>query len=231
MASRWSQNSATAMRAAATEQLSETASNGTARNRNRPPPSLHSVESLWLEPAPFDDACAKYILSVMVLFMRHTSVSDAPLMLQTRSTDLSFRDFEDEIVVTPPPPEHPTPVMVNNLRNQPSLSSVGSERLNIKAYIPIAATNPNYEKTHMSLLKSSMSVNILIAKYVGRVVFHISASNWSVVHNRMSTKISHLAAHSESHPDTVDLQLMAYGLMDRQRLVILLNRAWQSFSL
>lgn len=224
MASRWSQNSASAAKAAAADlgSLSEVSSIGTL-HEGRHPPSIYSFESLWQEPAAFDDACVKYILSVMVLFMRQTAVPDAPLMLQTRSTDLSFRDFEDDLDVTPPPPEYPPGVDPKVFRNQPS-GSGRSDRVNIRAYIPIAATNPKYERTHMSLCKASMSVNSLIAKYIGRVVFHISASNWAVVHERLSSKITHLASHTESHPDTVDLQLMAHSLMDRNRLVNLLNR-------
>jgi ABC-type iron transport system FetAB ATPase subunit len=69
-----------------------------------------------------------------------------------------------------------------------------------------------------------MFVSSLIAKDVGRAVFHISASNWSVVHDRLSGKISYLAAHPELQPDTVDLQLMAHSLVNRVRLVNLLNR-------
>lgn len=226
MASRWSQNSASAAKAAAAElkSLSEASSNGTVQEGKRHPASIYSLESLWQEPAPFDDACVKYILSVMVLFMRQTNIAEAPLMLQTRSTDLTFRDFEDDLDVTPPPPENPRPVAAKTLRNQASVSSVKSDRVNIRAYIPIAATNANYEKSHMSLCRSALAVNNLIAKYAGRVVFHISSSNWRVVHDRLSSKISNLASHPESYPDTVDLQLMAHSLMDRLRLVNLLNR-------
>jgi len=129
-----------------------------------------------------------------------------------RSTDLSFRDFEDDL--SPPSLEHPTPVKVKVFRNQASVSSVRSERVHIKAYIPIAATNAKYEKTHLPLVKSSMFVNSLIAKYIGRVVFHISTSNWSVFQDRLSGKISYLAAHPELQPDTVDLQLMAHSLIE-----------------
>ena len=225
MASRWSQNSASAAKAAAADlgSLSEVSSNGTL-HEGRHPPSIYSFESLWQEPAAFDDACVKYILSVMVHFMRQTAVPDAPLMLQTRSTDLSFRDFEDDLDVTPPPPEHPLGAASQTLRNQPSVGSGKSDRVHVRAYIPIAATNPKYERTHMSLCKASMSVYSLIAKYIGRVVFHISASNWGVVHERLSSKITNLASHTESHSDTVDLQLIAHSLMDRHRLVNLLNR-------
>jgi len=187
---------------------------------------IHPSEPLWLEPPPLDDSCVKYILSVMALFMRQTSFTEVPLMLQTRSTDTSFRDYEDEIVVTPPPQEHAEDLANADprLRTRPSTTSVRSSKVYIKASVRIAANNINYEKTHMSLIKSSLSVNNLIAKYVGRVIFHISASNWSVVYDRLSSKISHLAAHPDFPPDVVDLQLMAYGLLDRIRLVSVLTR-------
>ena len=143
-------------------------------------------------------------------------------MLQTRSSDVSFRDFEDTVNIAaarPPPPPDEVP-----LRNKPSCNSVRSGHVGIKSTTHIAATNTSYEKTHMSLVKSSLSVNNLIAKYVGRIIFHISASNWNVVFERLSTKIAFLATHPEGNPDAVDLQLMSHSVLDRQRLVLLLNR-------
>jgi len=77
----------------------------------------------------------------------------------------------------------------------------------------------------MSLVTSSLAVNDLIAKYVGRIIFHISASNWKVVFERLSTKISYIATHPEHNPDSIDLQLMSHSVLDRTRLVVLLNRA------
>ena len=189
--------------------------------------SIHSSDSSWQEPPPLDDSCVKYILSVMVLFMRQTSLPEAPLVLQTQLTESAFRHLQEEIEISPEPPEEPrnTPGEIP-LRNQPSSSSMKSEGVHIRASIPIAATNTNYEKSHLSFVKSSLSVNSLIAKFVGRIIFHISASNWSVVHERLSNKISHLAAHPDAPPDTVDLQLMAHSVMDRVRLVGLLNRMY-----
>jgi neurofibromin 1 len=100
--------------------------------------------------------------------------------------------------------------------------------VSIKSTTHIAATNAAYEKTHMSLVKSSLSVNNLIAKYVGRIIFHISASNWNMVFERLSTKIAYLATHPDGNPDAVDLQLMSHSVLDRLRLVLLLNRAFFS---
>jgi neurofibromin 1 len=80
-----------------------------------------------------------------------------------------------------------------------------------------------YEKTHMSLVKSALPVNDLIAKYAGRIVFHLSASNWTGVYGRLRTKIHFLASNPSENPDITDLQLMAHLALDKQRLVQLLN--------
>jgi len=224
MASRWSHN--TPAYARTTEDLPSSPDSplpsNAHKNGKRHAPSEYSTTPSWQEPSSLDDSCVKYILSVMVLFMRQTASSEAPLMLQTRSTDISFRDFEENINMTPV--ESSAPPAPTSLRNQTSSNSVMSGRVSVKSAVHIAATNMAYEKTHMSLVKSAVSVNNLIAKYVGRLIFHISASNWNVVFERLSTKIQFLATHPEVIPDTIDLQLMSHSLLDRQRLVSLLNR-------
>jgi neurofibromin 1 len=75
----------------------------------------------------------------------------------------------------------------------------------------------------MTLVKSSYAINSLIAKFAGRIVYHISASNWAVVFHRLRNKIHFLASTSEDNPDTVDLQLMTNSALDRIRLVQVLN--------
>ncbi|KAF8967414.1 hypothetical protein BDZ97DRAFT_1916707 [Flammula alnicola] len=226
MASRWSLSPGSASRAMDDQPLSSPDSPvppGSGRGSKRQAPSEYSITPSWQEPPPLDDSCVKYILSVMVLFMRQTSSPEVPLMLQTRSTDISFRDFEDNVNLGGAQPQPPETSDIP-LRNQPSSNSVRSGRVSIKSTMHIAATNTAYEKTHMSLVKASLSVNNLIAKYVGRIIFHISASNWNVVFERLSTKIGFLATHTELSPDTVDLQLMSHSVLDRHRLVLLLNR-------
>jgi hypothetical protein len=220
MASRWTQNSK-----GEDHPLSAPDSPGPRSSGQQGAPSVHSTAPSWQEPPPLDDSCVKYILSVMVLFMRQTASSEVPLMLQTRTTDVSFRDFEDTVNIANVQPSVPSEIP---LRSRPSASSVRSGRVSIKSTTHIAATNPAYEKTHMSLVKSSLSVNNLIAKYVGRIIFHISASNWNMVFERLSTKIAYLATHPDGNPDAVDLQLMSHSVLDRLRLVLLLNRTFFS---
>ncbi|KDR84288.1 hypothetical protein GALMADRAFT_87191 [Galerina marginata CBS 339.88] len=232
MASRWSQ---TYPSRAYDESLASPDSplpSGSSRSSKRQAPSVYSTAPSWQEPPPLDDSCVKYILSVMVLFMRQTSSGEIPLMLQTRSTDIGFRDFEDNMQgvdvkearrVVSPVDGRPASGDIP-LRNQPSSNSFKSGRVSIKSTMHISATNTAYEMTHMSLVKAPMAINNAIAKYVGRIIFHISASNWNVVFERLSTKITFLAAHPEATADLVDLQLMSHSVLDRQRLVHLLNQ-------
>jgi neurofibromin 1 len=75
----------------------------------------------------------------------------------------------------------------------------------------------------MSLVRSSFSLNNQIGKFAGRIVYHLSASNWMAVFHRMRTRVHFLSSTSEDRPDTVDLQLMNHCAMDRARLVQVLH--------
>jgi neurofibromin 1 len=81
----------------------------------------------------------------------------------------------------------------------------------------------------MSLVRSALPINELITKYAGRIVFHLSASNWNGVYNRLRTKIHFLASNSSENPDVTDLQLIAHLALDKQRLVQLLNGMCETF--
>jgi hypothetical protein len=73
------------------------------------------------------------------------------------------------------------------------------------------------------LYHSSLSMNLLIAKFVGRILYHLSASNWSAVFSRIKNKIYALANNSEENPDVLDLQLVSHSLIDKARLVQVLQ--------
>jgi hypothetical protein len=232
MASRWSHNPRSSSRASNNHSSSSdspfVASQG---KRSRQASSEHSVPPpAFQDPLPLDDNCAKYVLSVMVLFMRQTAPPEYPLMMATCFTDLTFRDFESPQTTTAAAAadvEEARPSQLRSrefaLRTQASSNSVKSGKLSVNSTIQIPTMKAAYEKTHMSLVKSSLPVNTLIAKYAGRIVFHISASNWNAVYTRLRTKIHFLASTTAESPDITDLQLMAHSALDRQRLVQLLN--------
>ncbi|KAF4620069.1 hypothetical protein D9613_004830 [Agrocybe pediades] len=169
-------------------------------------------------PPPIKDACAKYVLSVMVLLVRYSTNGDeeVPLMLQLRSTDLSFRDFDDNIDLSAPPDRQ-------TLENPPlrSRTSLNSVRSTGSAMHMTTATSTIYEKTHMSLLRYESCVHHLIKKFIGRIIFHISSSNWTVVYERLFAKLNNLTADAPT--DMSDLYLLSHSRMDKQRLALLLH--------
>lgn len=233
MAARWNYPRSSSRSSNNHFMASEFPAQTTPGKRSRQAGSDHSIPPPALQdPQPLDDICAKYVLSVMVLYLRQTSSPDCPLMLPTWYCDISFRDFElvQEIAdgldgfTTPAPSAEPPGSQGSALRNQASSNSVRSTKNSITtSTIQIPPSKTMYEKTHMSLVRSALPVNELITKYAGRIVFHLSASNWNGVYNRLRTKIHFLASNSSENPDVTDLQLIAHLALDKLRLVQLLN--------
>ncbi|EFI27794.1 hypothetical protein CC1G_14717 [Coprinopsis cinerea okayama7 len=233
MASRWhpDPSASRSMDARSSESSTMVDSPQTTGSRAAP-----SIRSTWTEPTPMDDSCAKYLLSVMVLFLRQTMTYDVPLMLATNSTDLSFRDYElhDTMNITMTPEMEAVLEAAAaaaggggdngepSLRSQRSAMSVKSGKMSISSTLYSTVAPRAYEKTHLSLLQNPAAVNNLIAKATGRVIFHLSVMNWPVVYHRLRAKIRFLGGTADD-PDHVDLQLMAYSNLDRPLLVSILN--------
>ncbi|EIW76207.1 hypothetical protein CONPUDRAFT_64047 [Coniophora puteana RWD-64-598 SS2] len=186
------------------------------------------------EPSALDDQCAKYILSVMVLYLRQTATPESRLMSSSNlAPDASLHDFESVDFPThqtffddPRDSNTPFPGNVADAgETPPSLLKMKHSSASFKSSgsatsgMSWARGRPiQYEKTHMSLIKSVYSLNFLIAKYAGRTVFHLSGSNWHIVFDRIRNKIRFLANTSEDNPDTIDLRIMTHSKMDRSRL-------------
>ncbi|KAF8166718.1 hypothetical protein BJ912DRAFT_1002251 [Pholiota molesta] len=160
MASRWSQQAPSSARA------DDSPDSPISPGAKTQAPSEHS-SSAWQEPPALDDSCVKYILSVMVLFMRQTATAEVPLMLQTRSTDIAFRDYDETDAAAsaaePPPPPPPPAEDATLLRAR-------GRRRPIRASMHLPAANTVYEKTHVSFIRSATAINNLIAKYVAQGV-------------------------------------------------------------
>ena len=187
------------------------------------------------EPPPLDDNCAKYILSTMVLFLRQTAPPEGRLMSSANlGFGATFHDFESIEVEDAPsqPPEFfdadlPSGEAVRKHTRFPkhstSSNSVDSGSPSATSSMPIPQLNVKFEKTHKVLAKSHFSLNSLILKFAGRIIYHLSASNWTVVMQRIRNKIHSLAGSHEENPDIIDLNLMKHSGLDRQRLVQILQ--------
>jgi neurofibromin 1 len=80
----------------------------------------------------------------------------------------------------------------------------------------------------MSHLHSS---NILAKVYEAtcRVIFYISASNWSLIFSKIKSYILHLSTTSEENPDTLMLRLLECSSLNAKRLSMVLAELQLSF--
>ena len=192
--------------------------------------------SLLTEPQPLDEHCAKYILSLMVVFLRQTAPPEGRLMSSANlSFEATFHDFEtiDNVDAPLTSPQYvaenlgledETQFQESSSRpsNLSSPSVNGSQTTQVTV-TPMAQHNTKLEMTPKVLARSHFSLNALILKFAGRIVYHLSASNWSVVLGRIRNKIRFLANSPDDSPDIVDLNLMKHSSLDRTRLVQILQ--------
>ncbi|KAA1466679.1 hypothetical protein DENSPDRAFT_831556 [Dentipellis sp. KUC8613] len=242
MASRWHRYADEA-RSASRSATSKTAyagpespaMNSRSSKKSRQASSDHlSTPAGWMEPPPLDDACAKYVLSLMVVFLRQTAPPEGRLMSSANlSFEATFHDFQSIEVEDAPsaipdffdddlPTEEPKGTKLPKPRNHSS-TSVNSGGASTTSSTPIPQLNMKFEKTHKVLSGSHFSLNTLILKFAGRIIYHLSASNWLVVLHRIRNKIHQLASSTEDNLDIIDLNLMKHSALDRARLVQILQ--------
>ncbi|KAF8638594.1 hypothetical protein AX17_002135 [Amanita inopinata Kibby_2008] len=224
LASRWSTKTRTNPRAAECRADSATLTSNIKSQLNASEYSITSTTGF--EPAPLNDQCAKYILLVMVLFLRQTSSPEPPSILSDTSSDVTFRDYESSFdMQNLKDPEfydgsHAAAEGEDQQPpDQPSSASVNSDRPSNSSTLQLPRFNSTYETTHISVVKSPASLMQLIAEYAGRIVFHVSTSNWVLVLDRVREKIR----QEDGNPDLLPLQLLAHSALNRQRLVQVLN--------
>lgn len=184
-----------------------------------------------VEHIPLDERCAQYILSVIVLYLRQTTAFEPRLLSTTLlSLDTSFYDFESvDIPNLPPAAAFYMYDAELSLHSKTSSTTIGSgntgqtKATSASTPIPAAPHSTEFQKTHLSIVKNSLSLHKQIGKYAGLIIRHLSATNWPVVFARIRGRVEILSITSEENPDTIDLQLMNHSAMDRSKLIQVLQ--------
>ncbi|KAJ3987640.1 hypothetical protein F5890DRAFT_1563214 [Lentinula detonsa] len=224
MTTRWQPN------ARATSRASSRPTNDVETARRVPGSSDSSTPVSWSEPPPLEEACAKYVLSVMILCLRQTVAPDPPLIMPSSSFgDCSFRDYNAELINPKAIPlshvdSDLASAMPDELRTQPSsisFHSTGKESLSNP--VPLSSNDVAYEKTPVFYATSTQALAQQIMKYAGKIIFHISASNWKLVLQRLRSRIHFLATHPDESSDSTDLMILGYSILDRSRLLQIMN--------
>lgn len=199
--------------------------------------------SPWIEPAPLEESCALYILSVMVMFLRQSSPPEQRVMSAANlDFNASYHDLESIESVEfstgfeifgggpPVPPtistNYPKSSKTEAGRKLPAFMRDRPQAMpSMRTAVMFPQHSIAYERTSTVLCSSVSSMNTLISKYSGRVVYHLSASNWPAVFSRIKSKIYVLASAGDEDLDIMDISLMTHCWLDRARLVQLLQGA------
>jgi hypothetical protein len=193
-------------------------------------PSGDSGHGSWCEPPPLDENVAKYTLSVMLLYVKQTSAwSDRPKASGHIHSDTLYDSFEG---VEKCGPSSSTTLRAAYTSHTPLFRKAvhrgGAGPSNGPHHPPPLVSSTTTASTHKLLGintpllgSSAASVNALLSKYVHKILFHVSASNWGVIFSRIRSRIHHFAKGMEdSGPDhNIDMKLLQYCALDRARLV------------
>ncbi|EJD43168.1 hypothetical protein AURDEDRAFT_167852 [Auricularia subglabra TFB-10046 SS5] len=180
----------------------------------------HQEPSEWIDPPAIQDETAAYIISVMTLYARQTRHSvDRPPEFLHMTNDTSFHSFETL---------EPVSAVTGDIMAIDDLMAAYDNRTkrvhtDADSETSMGAARINIEPTPPTPSSSDNSLNRLILKYVGRIIFHVSASNWKTVFTQISKGIRTLASTTEDGADTTDMWLMAHSALDRVRPVTILQ--------
>ncbi|KAJ3719315.1 hypothetical protein C8R42DRAFT_777357 [Lentinula raphanica] len=198
--------------------------------RRVPGSSDSSTPLSWSEPPPLEEACAKYVLSVMILCLRQTASPEPPLIIpSSHFGDISFREYNAEVINSRTVPlshidSELSPALPDEMRTRSSSISRNSTGQNSSStYIPLSSNEASYEKTPTFYTTSTQALSQQIMKFAGKIIFHISASNWKVVFQRLRFRIHFLATHADEASDSTDLMILGYSVLDRSRLLQVMN--------
>jgi hypothetical protein len=185
-----------------------------------------SSQGSWVEPPSLDENVAKYTLEVMLLYVKQTNAwSDRPKASGHIHSDTLYDSFGG---VEKYAPSTSTTLRAAYATHTAFRKTVhrGAGPSNATHHPPplvsftTTASTRKLNAINAPMIGSSVaSVNALLSKYIHKILFHISASNWSVIFTRIRSRIHYLSTGAEESDHPVDMRLLQYSALDRVRLV------------
>jgi neurofibromin 1 len=97
------------------------------------------------------------------------------------------------------------------------------------SYPSSSDTSPDQPKILAHTAGSTTAAINGVAKYVSRIIFYLSSSNFPLIMGRVKARISYLTTTIEESPDLVELRLIEWANVDRNRLAQLIQEVSSTF--
>ena len=171
----------------------------------------------WPDPAPLDEALLKPFMVVLFRYIRMVSVE--PHSAPGTSSPAPSRDMAFGTTST-----------------TSSRGSHGGGRANSTpfdlSFLQSVSCPPHVEQPVKPIAQDCTTPAAAVAamtRTIARVVFLLTARNWSFVLNGLKQRIKRLKASNEEDPDLLDLRLLEWACLDRVRLSQVLQEISSTF--
>ncbi|ORX39325.1 putative ras GTPase activator [Kockovaella imperatae] len=183
---------------------------------------VSDLPRLWTDPAPLDESLAKYLLSIILVYIRQRLNADQASNPGTSS---------------PAPSRETRNIGISSVVSWNRSLSTGAETGGIGTNflrdhsIPSGDTRPNGPKeTRLAgLCDTPLTCAAQMTSVIARIVFHLSSSNWPVLFTRIRSRIAHLTTTIEEHPDQTEIRLLEWSNISRVRLSQILQEISTTF--
>ncbi|KAH7101725.1 hypothetical protein BKA62DRAFT_794260 [Auriculariales sp. MPI-PUGE-AT-0066] len=190
---------------------------------NHPSTIAHDAGTPWIEPPPMEDNLAAVAVRVVANILRRSRAEGG--------SDLSFHDFEmieAAAIITPDDSLNASTTSVQKTKSDGG-SATGSDTNSTptdsrKEQDPWSIVSKPFglRPTYFGLLDKPESLHTVILKFASRLLFTLSAANWTSCYTAFRTHLGALV----SQPDAADLaetRVMAAGALDRAKLIQILH--------
>ncbi|WWC91180.1 uncharacterized protein L201_006121 [Kwoniella dendrophila CBS 6074] len=192
-------------------------------------PTLVELPRCWPDPQPLEDNLARYGLSIILLYVRMVSSessiydrsSPSTNSKDTKGTGTSSSTSSRSISPSSSSYTLGTRFIQEHSYPSSSSSSSSSSSLQYKSHMKpkmLSATCPTTTATIAQM-----------TKYISKVIFHFSASNWNLVLSRIKSKIGYLQTTIEESADVTEIRLLEWANLTKSRLIQVIQEISSTF--
>jgi neurofibromin 1 len=161
---------------------------------------------LWADPIPLDDALARHLLLVILSYARLARSPQSGTQATTVSIPRHDRSFT------------------------PGSYTLGKRFIRRHSHTALRFTPRGSPTSVAAKCATIQSSAVQMAKLCARIIFYLSASNWSIVFLRLKARLSYLITSIEETLDTLELGLIEWANLDKSRLAQVFQEASKVFT-
>lgn len=169
-------------------------------------PVSGELRRCWPDPTPLDEALVKPFMVVLFWYIRMVSADPHPAPGTSSPAPVRDRGFGT--------------TSTTSSRASHGASRATSTAFDL-AFLQTVSSPPHVEQPVKPIAQDCTTPAAAVTamtRTIARVVFLVSARNWSIIQTRLKQRFKRLTTSNEEDPDLLDLRLLEWACLDRVRL-------------